>query len=362
MPKVWMGQRVFYRVKEDALVSEFVYTGKGGGKTSKIIIEIGNKLLEQEEIIAEKDNKLGKALNEIQDLRAKLEAAEARNRKIIDLNERILNAGIDDIDSYLKIEQDRDNLQALLDAMEKTLVEKQEQLNTYIDKAHGYLEERNNLQEQLVEYVKTHSFSDETVKMMENDLQAQVNDLIGNGHIGAKEVLTTQAKMIRDYEAQVGVLRGALEEAEKDKEELRILVNNVRNEDVRFARRYQRLVKRRFNNLHAANVAMEIALEEYFRWRNACGVDDKIREELAKHLTLVDGLATKALSTTPEQAGERVQYLVTVATDVLSWLKKNNFADTGHGKSLADALLKYQGGSEDELLLKERGVNGNMGK
>lgn len=55
--------------------------------------------------------------------------------------------------------------------------------------------------------------------------------------------------------------------------------------------------------------------------------------------------ADYVLSTTPEQAGERVQYLVTVAEDTLNWLKQNKLGDTGHGRCLADALTKYRGGA-----------------
>lgn len=57
------------------------------------------------------------------DLRAKLEATEDRNRKIIDLNERILNTGIAAIDSYLKLEQDNEITPAQYASLGKALLE-----------------------------------------------------------------------------------------------------------------------------------------------------------------------------------------------------------------------------------------------
>lgn len=60
----------------------------------------------------------------------------------------------------------------------------------------------------------------------------------------------------------------------------------------------------------------------------------------------VYAIINEALKTTPAKAGERVQYLVTVATDVLNWLQQNKLGDTGHGRCLADALEKYRGGTD----------------
>ncbi|CVK18480.1 hypothetical protein [Sporomusa sphaeroides] len=79
------------------------------------------------------------------------------------------------------------------------------------------------------------------------------------------------------------------------------------------------------------------------KYEPSCDYEPHTERCLAKY-SKVD----QALSTTPEQAGERVQYLVTVATDTLAWLKQNKLGDTGHGRCLAEALAKYRGGADGE--------------
>lgn len=92
--------------------------------------------------------------------------------------------------------------------------------------------------------------------------------------------------------------------------------------------------------LRGALEVVNVAVEELF---TACPEEafDTLKTNTRHAIDL-------ALSTTPEQAGERVQYLVTVAEDTLNWLRQNKLGGTGHGRCLADALAKYRGGADGE--------------
>lgn len=123
-------------------------------------------------------------------LRVQLEAAEIQNKQLrtvvmTEMTKEDLKMQLADM------KQDRDNLQAQLREEQEAHAQLQARCyEGFPSVTDGIFDAYKNMQAQLIEHVKTHTYSDETVKMMEDDLHGTITDL----------------------QAQVGVMREALEE------------------------------------------------------------------------------------------------------------------------------------------------------